>query len=141
MVLLKRQIIILIIILKIEGKIPDISNLTTKTALTTVENKIPKVRGLATKTALTAIGNKIPDISNFATKIALTNLSNTGPDITTLIKKSDYDEKIAEIEHKYVSNTGFGSKFDSKSHHGNLKGYLTKLLYLMLLLIIVLPQD
>ena len=160
MVLLKRQIIILIIILKIEGKIPDISNLTTKTALTTVENKIPKVRGLATKTALTAIGNKIPDISNFATKTALTaignkipdisnfatktaltNLSNTGPDITTLIKKSDYDEKIAEIEHKYVSNTGFGSKCDSKSHHGNLKGYLTKPLYLMLLLIIVLLQD
>ena len=141
MVLLKRQIIILIIILKIEGKIPDISNLTTKTALTTVENKIPKVRGLATKTALTAIGNKIPDTSNFATKTALTNLSNTGPDITTLIKKSDYDEKTAEIQHKYVSNTGFGSKCDSKSHHGNLKGYLTKPLYLMLLLIIVLLQD
>ena len=138
MVLLKRQIIILIIILKIEGKIPDISNLTTKTALATVENKIPKVRGFATKTALTAIGNKIPDTSNFATKTALTN---TGPDITTLIKKSDYDKKTAEIQHKYVSNTGFGSKCDSKSHHGNLKGYLTKPLYLMLLLIIVLLQD
>ena len=32
------------------------------------------------------------------------------PDISTLIKKSDYDTKIAEIENKYVSNTGFGSK-------------------------------
>ena len=31
------------------------------------------------------------------------------PDISTLIKKSDYDTKIAEIENKYVSNTGFGS--------------------------------
>ena len=32
------------------------------------------------------------------------------PDITTLIKKSDYNAKIAEIESKYVSNTGFVSK-------------------------------
>ena len=30
-------------ITKIEGKIPDISNLATKTALTAVENKIPNV--------------------------------------------------------------------------------------------------
>ena len=37
-------------------------------------------------------------------------LSNTMPDISTLIKKSDYDTKIGEIENKYVSNTGFGSK-------------------------------
>ena len=34
----------------------------------------------------------------------LTNLSNTVPDNTTLIKKSDYDTKVAEIESKYVSN-------------------------------------
>ena len=40
----------------------------------------------------------------------LTNLSNTVHDITTLIKKSDYDTKIAEIASKYVSNTGFDSK-------------------------------
>ena len=40
----------------------------------------------------------------------LTNLSNTVPDISTLIKKSEYDTKIAEIENKYVSNTGFDSK-------------------------------
>ena len=40
----------------------------------------------------------------------LTNLSNTVPDINTLIKKSDYETKIAEIESKYVRNTGFDSK-------------------------------
>ena len=40
----------------------------------------------------------------------LTNLSNTVPDISTLIKESDYDTKIAEIENGYVSNTGFSSK-------------------------------
>ena len=32
------------------------------------------------------------------------------PDISTLIKKSDYDTKILEIENKFVSNTGFDSK-------------------------------
>ena len=32
------------------------------------------------------------------------------PDISTLIKKSYYDTKIAEIEGEYVSNTGFDSK-------------------------------
>ena len=32
------------------------------------------------------------------------------PDISPLIKKSDYETKIAEIESKYVSNTGFDSK-------------------------------
>ena len=31
-------------------------------------------------------------------------------DISTLIKKSDYDTKIAEIESKYVCNTGCDSK-------------------------------
>ena len=32
------------------------------------------------------------------------------PDISTLVKKSDYDTKVKEIESKYVSNTGFDSK-------------------------------
>ena len=49
-------------------------------------------------------------MSNFVTKTALTNLSNTVPDISTLIRKSDYDTKIAEMESKYVSNTGFDWK-------------------------------
>ena len=94
----------------LENRIPDISNLATKTALTAVESKIPNVSRLASKTALTAVENKIPDITNFATKTMLTNLSNAVPHITALIKKSDYDTKIAEIESKYVSNIGFDSK-------------------------------
>ena len=38
------------------------------------------------------------------------------PDIRTLIKKSDYDTKIAEIENKNVRNTRFITKrhFDTK---------------------------
>ena len=92
---------------EIEGKIPDISNLATKTEITTIENKIPSVSNLATKTALMTVENKIPDINNLATK---TTLTNTVPNISTLIKKSDYDTKIAEIENKYVSNAWFSSK-------------------------------
>ena len=65
---------------------------------------------MATKAELTASENKIPDVSKFVTKTALINLSNTVPGISTFIKKSDYDTKIAEIESKYVSNTGFDSK-------------------------------
>ena len=37
------------------------------------------------------------------------------PDISTLIQKSDYDTKIAEIESKYVSNTEFESKLAQAS--------------------------
>ena len=40
-------------ITELENKIPDTSNLATKTALTIVENKIPDVSNLATKTELT----------------------------------------------------------------------------------------
>ena len=71
MKLLKRLIIVLKSLkqrVKFLGKISDVTNLATKTALTTVENKITNINGLATKTALTAVENKIPDISNLATK-------------------------------------------------------------------------
>ena len=93
---------------------PNTSVLVKKTdynaKIADLENIIPDISNLATKTALTTVENKIPDISNFATKTALTNLSNTVPDINTLIKKSDYDTKIEKIESKYVSNTEFDSK-------------------------------
>ena len=59
---------------------------------------------------MTTVENKIPSINNLVTKTALNNLSNIVPDINTLIKKSDYDTKIRQIENKYVRNTGFDSK-------------------------------
>ena len=37
----------------IEGKIPDVTNLATKTTLITVENKIPKVSSLVKKKIMT----------------------------------------------------------------------------------------
>ena len=61
-------------ITEIENKIPDISNLSTKTAINTVENKILDTSGLVGKTdcnaKITDLENRIPDISNLATKTA-----------------------------------------------------------------------
>ena len=85
-------------ITEIEGKIPDTSNLATKTALTTVKNEIPDISNLATKTALTTVANKLPDISYLATKTELTTVKNKILDINSLVKKSDYNTKITGIE-------------------------------------------
>ena len=64
----------------IEGKIPDISNLATKTSLNTVKSKILDTSGLGKKTdyntEITKIEIKIPDISNLAAKTALTKGEN-----------------------------------------------------------------
>ena len=46
-----------------------------------VKSKIPSISGLATNSALTAVENKIPDVSS-------------------LVKKTDYNTKISEIENK-----------------------------------------
>ena len=98
-------------ITEIENKVPDISNLATKTSLNTVENKIPDTSGLvkktdysakiadiegktpdvtnlATKTALITVENKIADISGLATKTALTAVENKIPDISNLVTKT-----------------------------------------------------
>ena len=65
-------------ITEIENKIPDINNLTTKTALTTVENKIPDTSSLVKKTdyntKIADVEGKIPDISNLATKFLVMRL-------------------------------------------------------------------
>ena len=63
---------------EIENKIPDVSELVKKSALTAVENNIPDISGLARKSALTAVTNKIPDAS-------------------TLVKKTDYDINSSNI--------------------------------------------
>ena len=56
----------------IKDKIPDISNLATKSNLNTkineVKNEIPSITGLATTSALTAVENKIPSTSNLVKK-------------------------------------------------------------------------
>ena len=57
-------------ILKI--KIPDVTNLVKKTdfntKVTEIEGKIPDVSSLATKSALKVVENKIPDVSSLVKK-------------------------------------------------------------------------
>ena len=73
----------------IEYKIPDITNLATKTILNTkiteVKTEMPSISGLATTSALTAVENNIPSISN-------------------LVKKTVYDSKVNEIEKKKIND-------------------------------------
>ena len=86
---------------EIEGKIPHISDLTTKSALTVVENKIPDVSSLVKKT-------------DFNTKV--TEIEGKIPDITNLVKKTDFNTKVTEIEGKIpdVSNLVKNTDFDTR---------------------------
>ena len=87
-------------IAEIEGKIPHISNLATKTALTTVENKIPNISNLTTKILVNKVENRIPDISNFATKTPLTTVENKIPNLSGLATKTELntvENKVPDI--------------------------------------------
>ena len=72
-----------------EDKIPDITNLGTKTIFNTkiseVKTEISSISGLATTSVLGAVENKIPNVSN-------------------LVKTADYDTKINEIEKKITDH-------------------------------------
>ena len=83
---------------EIERKISGISNLATKTALTTIENKIPHISNLATQILVNKVENRVLNISNLATKTALTNVENKIPDISGLVKTSDHNTKVTEVE-------------------------------------------
>ena len=65
--------------------ISDITNLATKASLhaeiNEVKGKIPNITNLAATSALTAVENKIPSVSN-------------------LVRETDYNTKINEIEKK-----------------------------------------
>ena len=61
---------------ELEKKIPNISNLAIKTALTTVENKIPDTSNLATKALVNKVENRIPNISKITYLILVLLLKN-----------------------------------------------------------------
>ena len=67
----------------IEGKTADITNIATKT---TLDAKINEVKG------------KIPSITNLATTAALTAVENKIPNVDNLVKNTDYNTTINEIE-------------------------------------------
>ena len=88
----------------VENKIPNVSSLVKKPDLnakiTEIEGKIPSITDLATNSALTAVEmeGKIPNITGLATNFALTAVENKIPDVSSLVKKTDYDAKILDIE-------------------------------------------
>ena len=87
--LLKKTYIYNVKIKNIEDKIPDITNLATKTTLNAkineVKGEISSIMNLGTKASLTAVENKIPSVSN-------------------LVKKTDYGTKNNEIEKKITDH-------------------------------------
>ena len=97
-----------------------------------VEDKIPDGTNLATKTTLNAkvneVKGKIPNITNLATTSALTTVENKIPGFSSLVKKTDCNTKIDEIEkkitghshHKYIITTDF-DKFTAEVFDIRLK--------------------
>ena len=81
----------------------DLTDIVKKTKLTESENKITDITGLAIKSLLTAVQNKIPEVSN-------------------LVKKTNYDIKISELETKltdhnhgkYITTQEFSRRFEEQ---------------------------
>ena len=100
-------------ITEIEGKIPDISNLATKTALTVIENKIPSASNLVKKAdynnKATEIENKLNDHNHdkfitapeFNTLVAVFNARLAQ---ANLITKPDFDAKLSNLNRKITQN-------------------------------------
>ena len=69
------------------------------------------------KTKLTKLENKNPNFSNLAIKTALTIAQNKILDDSNLVKKTDYNTKITELENKlnnhnhveYIKNLEFNT--------------------------------
>ena len=90
--------------------------LATKTALTTVENKIPDISNLATKTRLSSL---LP-VSTFNSKVMelegkVTTVDNK---FSGFVKKTDYGAEITKIKNDYATNASLDSKLnDLKAQH------------------------
>ena len=84
--------------IKSTKKIPDVINLVKKTdfntKVTEIEGKIPDISGLPTKSALTVVENKIPDVSSLVKKIdfntKVTEIMCKIADVSNLIKKDRF---------------------------------------------------
>ena len=100
--------------MELRNKIPNVSTLATKTALTTVENKIPSVSNLVKKTdhntKITEIENKlnthdhdkyitIPDFNTLAADVFNARLAQAN-----LITRTDFDAKSSTLNRKITTN-------------------------------------
>ena len=79
---------------------------------TELENKIPNLIDFIKKAKLAKLENKIPDISYLTTKAALTTVENK-IHVNNLVKKTDYNTKVAEIENKLI-NHNHGKYIDTQ---------------------------
>ena len=95
-------------------KIPDICNLATKTALTTIENKIPDVSSLVKKTGyntkVTELENKLNDHNHdkYVTTPEFNKLAagvfNARLAQANFITKTDFDAGLSSINKKITQN-------------------------------------
>ena len=99
---------------ELEKKIPDISNLATKTVWTSVENKIPSVSNLVKKTdyitKVTEIENELND-HNHDKYIDTSDFNKLAVDVfnariaqANLITKTDFDAKLSSLNKKITQN-------------------------------------
>ena len=92
----------------IEDKISDITNLATNASLNAkineVKGEIPNITNLAPNSSLNAkmneVKGEIPNITNLANTSVLTAVENEITNVSNLVKKTDYNTKISEIENK-----------------------------------------
>ena len=123
---------------KVENKIPDINNLTTKTSLSTVVDKIPDISSLVKKSGYNA---KITSVENNVKKLQVYDLSY-------FTEKQYFDE--GDGKQNYLVFLSMSKYFKLNTivgvlmivfYHGNLKDYLIKVLNHLKHLITVLIQD
>ena len=102
-------------IAQIQGKTPDVTNLTTKTVLTTVENKIPSVSSLVKETdyntKITEIENKLnnhnhdkyittPEFNTLAADVFNARLAKAN-----LVTKIIFDNTVPSLDIKIGTKT------------------------------------
>ena len=68
------------------------------------EKKIPNVTDFVKKIKLTGLENKIPDVISLATTNALSAGENKIASVINLVKKTDYNTKISELEKKLTDH-------------------------------------
>ena len=114
----------------VENKIPSISNLATKTALTIVENKISSISGLVKKTdcntKITDIENKLNN-HNHHKYVATSEFNTSAADVfnarlaqANLIAKTNFDANLSSLNSKITANKTkhFLNDNDLSFYHG-----------------------
>ena len=103
-----------------------------------IEDKIPYIANFATKTALNAkikeVQGEIPDITNLTTTTSLTAAENELPSVSNLVKQTEYNTTLDEIEKKitdhnqdkYITTPEFNGltsgNFTTRLRQSNLAG-------------------